>query len=274
MNIIGQEVKHKVFGSGIVSDISANRITVGFSAGGKSFIFPDAFRGYLLFEDKNIQKRILDMILSQEEDIKRQLQEEQAKLERMRKIQNFTVITNSQAVFDIAVGQTAEICTTYTVSTGHYLSGCNKGQPRIADRLKPNSVCLLTQRPSGKLESERQIIGAFMVKEDFFGEEIHDGVIEAHPTHRMLINAESALLFWHYFDDKKPPRWGNTAFKYCSTVAMSQILSDMIKTFEKTDQYESALAFYDYFCKINRVRSLLADTTKRNETDAEDENAV
>lgn len=272
MNIIGLEVKHKVFGSGIVSDISANRITIGFSAGGKSFIFPDAFRGYLLFEDKNIQKRITDMILSQEEAIKCQLQEEQAKLERMRKIQNFTVITNSQAVFDISSGQIAEVCATYTVSTGHYLSGCNKGQPRIADRLKPNSACLLTRRLNGKSESERQIIGAFMVKEDFFGEEIHDGVIEAHPAHRMLINAEPTLLFWRYFDDKTPPRWGNTAFKYCSTVTMSQILSDMTKTFENTEQYESALAFYDYFCKMNRVRSLLVDTSKRNENENDTEN--
>lgn len=255
MNITGVEVKHKVFGSGTVSGLSANRITVCFPAGEKSFIFPDVFKGYLLLEDKRIQQRVNDIILKQEEAVKHQRQKEQEKLERMHRIQNFTVSTNSQAVFDIALGQETAICETCTVSTGHYINGQNKGRPRIADRIKPNSACLLTQRPSGKSENERQIIGAFMVKEDFFGEEIHNGVIEWHPIYRMMIDTESQLLFWSYFNDESPPRWGNTTFKYCSTAVMSRILSDMAQVLKETDQYESGLAFYDYFCKINRIRS-------------------
>jgi len=216
MNITGVEVKHKVFGSGTVSDLSEDRITVCFSAGEKSFIFPDVFKGYLLLEDKNMQQRVADMILKQEEAVKHQRQKEQAKLERMHRIKNFTVSTNSQAVFQISPGQEVGIYETHTVSTGHYINGHNKGKPRMADRIKPNSACLLTQRPSGKSESERQIIGAFMVKEDFFGEASQDGVIEAHPVYWMKMGTESQLPFWHYFQEKAPPLGGIL----CSSIAL------------------------------------------------------
>jgi len=256
MNITGVEVKHKVFGSGTVSDLSEDRITVCFSAGEKSFIFPDVFKGYLLLEDKNMQQRVADMILKQEEAVKHQRQKEQAKLERMHRIKNFTVSTNSQAVFQISPGQEVGIYETHTVSTGHYINGHNKGKPRMADRIKPNSACLLTQRPSGKSESERQIIGAFMVKEDFFGEASQDGVIEAHPVYWMKMGTESQLPFWHYFQEKAPPRWGNTVFKYCSTAVMRRILSDMTQALKETEQYESGLALFHYFCKMNGIRSI------------------
>lgn len=259
MNITGVEVKHKVFGSGTVSDLSEDRITVCFSAGEKSFIFPDVFKGFLLLEDTHIQQRVNEMILKQEEAGKHQRQKEQAYLERMHRIRHFTVIANSHAVFDCKAGREPGMLEAYTVSTGHYINGHHKGQPRRADRLKPNSVCLLTQRPSGQSENERRIIGVFMVKEDFFGQEIPDGMIEAHPVYRMQLDAESQLPFWGYFNDKAPLRWGNTVFKYCSTTVMSRILLDITRMRQETDAYESALAFYHYFCKMNNIRPMTSE---------------
>ncbi len=253
MNIKGQAINHNILGGGVVMDLTDDKITICFPQGNKEFVFPDAFKKHLAFTDKKTQQYIISQISEKESEKIRQQKES----ELQRKLINFEITANSHAVFDIMPKQTAQVLKTFVVSTGKYLVGHSKGKPRIADRLKPNSVCLITERPTGKPEEKRRIIGAFMVKGDFFGEDCHDGLIEGHPEHRMLIPAENPLLFWEHFSQKATPRWGNTAFKYCSGTAMNQILSKMVQMLEDTDRYDDALAFYQYFCKVNRIRPLL-----------------
>ncbi len=257
MDINGQAIRHKTFGCGVVTALTANTITVCFSEGEKKFIYPDAFREYLVLKDKNIQRHITAQIAKKDAELNRQRQAEQAEQERRQKLLNFSITANSHAAFDIIPEHAEQTCKTCMVSTGRYLSGYSKGQPRIAERLKPNSVCLLTERQSRQPEQERRMIGAFMVREDFFGKDVHDGLIEGHHKYQMRVPPENVLLFWNYFDQNATPRWGNTAFKYCSGTVMNHILSEMTQLLENTEQKESALAFYQYFCKINRLRPLM-----------------
>lgn len=257
MNINGQAIKHKTFGCGVVTALTANTITVCFSEGEKKFIYPDAFSEYLVLRDKSMQQHITAQIAKKEAEINRQRQAEQAEQERRQKLLNFSITANSHAVFDIIPEHVEQVCKTYAVSTGRYLSGHSKGQPRIAVRLKPNSACLLTERPGRQPEQERRIIGAFMVREDFFGKDVHGGLIEGHPKYQMRVPSENILLFWELFGQNATPRWGNTVFKYCSGTVMNHILSEMTQLLENTEQQESALAFYKYFCKINCLRPLM-----------------
>jgi hypothetical protein len=62
MNLEGIEVKHKVFGKGIVKQQDKNYILIAFSQGEKRFLYPDAFKTFITpVDDKiadNIQKEI------------------------------------------------------------------------------------------------------------------------------------------------------------------------------------------------------------------------
>lgn len=257
MNIKGEAIEHKAFGCGVVTNVTAGIITVRFPKGEKKFIYPDAFEQYLRLQDGELQRQVAGQIEKKQAELDRQYRVKQAEIERRRKLLDFEIAANSHGVFHILPEQAAQARKTWTVSTGQYLSGYSKGQPRVANRLKPNSACLMTERPEGKPEEARRIIGAFMVREDFFGEDTHDGIVESHPEHRLLLPTGKQLLFWERFDASAVPRWGNTAFKYCSGTVMNQILAEMTEALAHTAQNQKAMAFYRYFCKINRLRPLV-----------------
>lgn len=256
MNIIGQPIKHKTFGPGIVTAFTGEIITVCFQDSEKKFIYPDAFKNFLVLKDQKIQQSIERLMGDREAAMQQKKLMEQAEHGRRQKLLNFKVAANSHAVFNIPPEQTENVCRTYTVSTGKYLSGYSKGKPRIADRMKPNSVCLLTECANGQTEKERKIIGAFLVREDFFGADVHDGIIKGNPQYRLLVPAGYQMPFWKYMNQNAPPRWGNTAFKYCSGDTINQILSKLVEIFKTTAQKKSAIDFYRYFCKINSLRPL------------------
>ncbi len=123
MSITGQVVNHKTYGSGIITAVDNSVITVSFEQGDKKFIYPDAFKDFLILTDRAMQKQ-LDTLLTENELAKeaaaKAAQEEH---ERLYKIRNFKIISNSQAVFDLARrGKRAGILILDCFS-GHYLSG-------------------------------------------------------------------------------------------------------------------------------------------------------
>jgi len=257
MNITGQVIKHKTFGRGVITALTDSTVTVAFSEHEKKFVFPDAFKDFLVLQDKKMQQYIAAKIAENDAAVNRQRQEKQLELQRRHKLLNFTISANSHAVFNVEPKDLKQVCKAFKLSTGRYLSGYSKGEPKIAERLKPNSACLFTEKPAGNPEQERRIVGAFMVREDYIGEDCREGFVEGHPQHRILLPAGKPLLFWERFDQEAPLRWGNTAFKYCSAAVMNDILSEMVQIFTNTAQEESALSFYQYFCKINRLRPLI-----------------
>lgn len=257
MNLIGQPIKHRTFGPGIVTDLSEGTVTICFQNSEKKFIFPDAFRGFLLLKDQKTQRHIEKLIKDRDRAEQKARQDGQAEQERRNRLLNFKVTATSHAVFHIAQDQIHQVIKMGRVSTGTYLSGDSRGKPRVADRMKPHSVCLLTTRPAGENEQERAILGAFMVREDFFGEDAPDGIIEGHPQHRIILSKSSQPSFWKYFGENTPPRWGNTAFKYCSEGVVNRMLADLAESLTSSEQARTAMDFYRYFCKKNQLRPLI-----------------
>jgi len=257
MDLIGQPIKHKTFGSGIVTDLSDGIVTICFQNNEKRFIYPDAFHNFLTLKDRKAQQYIENQIKDRGIAARKERQAEQAERDRKNKLLNFQITANSHAVFHVAPNQIDQVIRTCQVSTGTYLSGSSRGMPRAADRLKPNSVCLLTTRLAGRNEQERNILGAFMVEQDFFGENVHDGIISGHPQYRIFLPEKPQLFFWKYFGQDTQPRWGNTAFKYCSGDAINKILGGMTELLNQSEQKNTAMDFYRYFCKINRLRPLI-----------------
>ena len=171
-------------------------------------------------------------------------------------LENLKLSPQSQAVFHIDAEQYEAVFSSWTVSTGCYLSGYSKGEPRIPDHLQPNSMCLLTERPKGGPESERRIVGAFMVEDDFIGTRCTDGVIQAHPAHRIQLPPERQPLFWPYVvKEPEKQRWGKAAFKYMSNRTGEKILFDCKESALTADEKSRAERFYRYYCKLNRLPS-------------------
>lgn len=258
MNLIGQPVKHGVFGTGIVKDLSESIVTICFDGGEKNFIYPDAFNQFLTLADKKVQQRIQQLLIDREIELQKKKKEVLAAQGRKQKLSNFKIVKNSHAVFNIAPNQMAQLDKMHNFSTGTYCSGYSQGLSRIADRIKPNSACLLTGLLRGRSEQERVILGVFMAREDFFGEDAHNGIIETHPQYRILLPQENRLPFWKYLDQNAPTRWGNTAYKYCSGSVIHQILADIVELSDSDAQKEAAINLYSYFCKMNLLRLLIA----------------
>lgn len=254
MQLIGQFVNHTLFGKGVVTAWTDTTITVRFSGGEKRFIFPDAFSGFLTLKNtaakKYIQKLIDDRTAEKEDKLKVLFEAQ----ERKSRLENLTFSSQSQAVFDISAEQVESVFSSWAVSTGSYLSGYSVGEPRIPERMTPNSMCLLTERPAQQPEAKRRIIGAFMVEEDFIGNYCRNGIIQAHPDYRLRIPHDQQPLFWPYIVQRpERQRWGNTTFKYMSNRAGEEVLF-ALKTLPLEEKSgECAEAFYQYYCKLNRI---------------------
>lgn len=69
MNLIGANVKHKLFGIGQVIEKTEEYIVVDFCGQEKQFIYPDVFKDFLEVEDENIKDTIQEDILKKEKGI-------------------------------------------------------------------------------------------------------------------------------------------------------------------------------------------------------------
>ena len=59
MDLLNLKVRHKVFGSGIVTDVNGEYLTVQFESKEAKFVYPDAFENFLIAEDDAVQTFIL-----------------------------------------------------------------------------------------------------------------------------------------------------------------------------------------------------------------------
>lgn len=82
MNLLGQAVKHKMFGTGVITDLCENKITVCFAENQKLFLFPDAIPCYLTMKNTSIQKKIESI----NEERERVINEKKQKIEEERTI--------------------------------------------------------------------------------------------------------------------------------------------------------------------------------------------
>lgn len=263
--LLGQPVKHISFGKGVITEVSDKIVTIHFLQGKKKFLYPQAFSKFLTLKDEEKQNEINaqynNMMLREEAAQKKESEEE----ERLRQFRTMKINPNSQAVFNIASNEVRAIIECGTISTGCYLSGHSKGEPRIPKRIGPNSVCLLTGLPESKEEKDRYILGAFMVGDNFRGEYCRNGIVNGHDKYRVCLPADVRLSYWNYFEHSEIfPRWGNVPFKYFANITMQKILLNMVEVLGDTEQESVAKEFYQYFCEINRLPIKQSKIEKRS----------
>lgn len=265
MNLINEEITHKVFGDGSIVKQEASIITIEFDNETKKFVYPDAFGKYITLHNRDTAKSLKEIISKRElkaEALEKKQKEERERqeLERQRqeKLKNLKIHESSQIVFWLDDEEQQNVFTDWKVSTGKIQSGKNKGQPNRAVRVQPNSVGLLTAREDNQQETERQIIGLFMVNESFSGSHNEDGIVPAHAEFRIELTEQEAekMLFWNYYLNKNYPQqttWNSGKYRYYDNVWTAQILKDIITI--KTDEKEikEVQSFLEYFCEMNAL---------------------
>lgn len=245
MQLIGQPIKHGTFGKGVVTGWNDTTITICFSAGEKKFLYPDAFSRFLHLKDDAMQREIQTLLRKREAAREAERQAIQESRQRDQHLRSLKISPQSQAVFDIKPEEYEALFSAWSVSTGCYVSGYSKGEPRVPERLKPNSMCLLTECAAGQPEKERRIIGAFMVEEDFLGRHCQDGIVRAHPEYRLQLQPEEQIPFWPYVvQEPEKQRWGKTVLKYMTNKIGEQILFDLKEQLLRDESRECAEAFY------------------------------
>lgn len=265
MNLVNEEVTHKVFGDGQIIEHKGSIITVDFNEDVKKFVYPDALGKFIILNDKQTAKS-MKKIISKKEAKERELEKEQ-EIERERqlleqqrraKLKNYKIHESSQIVIWLDEDEKENVFNDWTTSTGEVQSGKNKGQPNRAARLRPNSVVVLTERNDDQDEKERRILGLYMVEETFAGNLSDDGMIPAHGSYRIELTEEESnqLLFWNYYINKNHPHrmtWNSGRFRYYDNIWTAQILADIIKLKTDENDVKNVQNFLVYFCDMNII---------------------
>lgn len=263
MNLINEEITHKVFGEGSIVDQEGSIITVDFNEDLKKFVYPDAFENFITLNNREVAES-LDEIISEKaaekEALERKREEKQAQqvLERQRRelLRNHQIHESSQIVFWLDEEEQENVFTNWEVSTGTVQSGANKGQPNRAARLRPNSAGLLTIRDADQEETERKIIGLYMVTDTFAGNLNNDGLVPAHESFRIELTDEEAeaMLFWNYYVNENHPQrttWNSGKYRYFDNMWTAQILNDILALKTDEEEIENVKEFLTYFCEMN-----------------------
>lgn len=254
MDVVGKRVTHMKYGEGKIVEVEGGRMKVDFGSEVRGFQYPEAFERYFTIGDKRAEKYIFENI-QQSKDLKRVEHDRQKQVEQLREhIRKSKINVNSHAAFGVTDSDIEHILETGELSTGSYVTGINKGKPRLPQKLNMNSACLLTMRAKGSLEAERVIVGVSMVAEDFVGAECTTGMIPLHEKYRILWDSDQEeLLFWNYFsNDAKLKKWQGSEMKYVSASVIEKVLADM-QSLASDEKKEDIAECARYFNQINRV---------------------
>lgn len=255
-NILNKTVRHRTYGEGTICSFADNIVAVKFGSAEKKFIYPDAFKDYLILTESKsrqyIEKKLLE--LEEENRLKREQEEREAELKRL--LEALPLDDNAQAAFGFKENDRKQTLCDWAVSLGKFRTGYNKGKPRIPTRLYPNSACILTCHEKGTPEEERRIWGVFMAREDFVGPDCKDGIIKAHEKYKIYLTEAEAdkLRYWDYFGEEDTvPKWGLIEHRYVSNKVTAEILSDILELKEGTEEETLCKDFITYYCKLNKI---------------------
>lgn len=257
MELTNKNVRHRYFGKGTICELEDSVLSVRFASGVKKFIYPDAFRTFLVPDDEKCKNYVNNVLEEIDREIKQDRENERLRHEKLHRLKKLPAHAKAQAAFGFIENDVNEALDNWSVFTGKYRSGYNRGEPRIPTRINPNTACMMTFCEDRKVEEDRYIFGVFMVKDDYIGSECYDGIIDAHDKFRIIldVNERKNFKFWKYFDDAsdKTPKWGYVEVKYFSNITMAHILSDILNVKKGTDEQQLCEDFLEYFCKLNKI---------------------
>ena len=265
MDLIDKGITHKVFGEGTIIDQDESFITIEFENDTKKFVYPDAFGSYIKLSDEKLESSLKEILMQKKKEkeeleirIEEERRQEADEAYRREKLKNLKIHDSSQIVFWLDQEEQETIFDKWEVFTGQVQSGKNKGKPNKVARLRPNSAALFTVREEDEEETNRRIIGLYMVNELFAGNLSEDGIVNSHETHRIQLTEKESekMLFWNYYINKNYPHrttWNSGKYRYFDNIITAQILKDIIDMRKDEKEVNEAKEFFDYFCEMNLI---------------------
>lgn len=279
MNLINEIVINKAYGEGKVTGQSEKSLNVLFASGEKKFVFPDAFKGFLVAKDAVISDEIqkyLEKFESQKKRMKTdKLNEMQYKLEQQHaKTKSATSMAKKKmhACANIAfkcgscddnkaeeqAGFNEIASEQWKVFSGTIKTGVNKGNPTKLSRVRPNSLCVLTTLDAKATEKERYVFATYLVDETYESNGKEEGYVTTKSEYKIKLSPDEAksLLFWNYHTNENHPDsavWGSGSHRYFENQQAAQLLRDIAKIKKGTADEPLAERFFRHFCRINTI---------------------
>ena len=138
------------------------------------------------------------------------------------------------------------------------LKGENRDKPKKINKVKENSLAILTTREPGKLEEDRIIFGVFLVDETYEGDYYNEGYVSTQSKYKisLSINEARKIKFWNYYANGNSPEkisWGQGLYRYLSDIQAASILNDIYEIKKGTKDEVLSKEFLNEFCRINNI---------------------
>jgi hypothetical protein len=262
--MIGQKVKHNVFGEGKVIRQDGDYVIVSFKNEEKRFKYPEAFKKFLVLSNDELMANIQTEIKIKEEkeinerkELTRKIIEEdklQAEIKENKKKTKDKPLSNAAFNWDYSKVFSLPENQDLIVDGGFIQTGANKGKPVKNLKLQPNSMVFLTYKDKG--EETRFVYGIFVIDKVVNQDEHTPSYVVAKSANKLLLTLEEAnrIKFWNYYSNNKKPdviKFGSTDNRPLDTLVSAQILKDIVTLKKGTDDESLALRIFDYFLKVN-----------------------
>ena len=137
-------------------------------------------------------------------------------------------------------------------------TGANKGQPMKLHQVQTNSLCVLTTRKPQMKEADRFIFGVFLVDETYEGDHKDEGYVTTNSKYKIELTPYEAMhrKFWNYYangNQSERAVWSSGLHRYFEDDVAVQILRDIAKIKQDTQDEQLAQEFLEYFCRVNGV---------------------
>lgn len=244
MELIGKEVRHLSFGSGVITEKRGHIISVRFGTDERSFVFPDAFGKFLSMKEAKDRKAVSSLLLEIESKRASEREKTEKENEFTRRCASLVPSRASQAII-ICGRESAR----KAVSELRAPALRTDGEPLRAIRNKLNSACLIAFRRASKLYAA----GVFMTDADYRPAGESDGTIKGDANFRVAFGegGEPEIAFEGIGKRQKLVYIGN-----------EEMLSLLISLPRFCDGEEDD--FIAHFCNVNRLSDPKSERSREN----------
>lgn len=289
MKLVGEEVKHSVFGKGIIVEQEETYVNVKFVNNDsiKKFQFPSAFGSYIEtlnekiqdaivlaqkeYEKKELEKneirRGLDSIKEKEQKI---LKEIEIKYESKKKPSRHNVIIKlnycDECNFDGNVAckrrksyecYTKNMDIDLRVSKGFLGKSSLDLKYNLSKNIQPGSLIIFATKLPNSFEKDLFIHGGFIVAESGKSQAGDGYYIYPRDDSKFFYNSNSKikLNLWDCFTNPKSDKkqFGSGFYRYISDEQGEQILEKMIEFAEIKEEKDKLSSIYTKFRNTNRI---------------------
>lgn len=261
-DLINKRVKHKAWGTGIITETAAKTVTVNFNGELKKFVYPDAFKCFLAFEEDNLQEAadsLLEEKQRKEKELREREERERILAEKRREIDRLKQEKRKKSGRkEIRRGNPAFRCERVFTGDGIVRAGADsRGNTRRFKGLEANRLAILTAAGAGLSEADRRIFGVFLIDDVFEGNVYREGFVKSSPKYRINLSSREAraLRFWDYYrmtSPGSPAKWGAGLFRDMDDKTAARLLLDIMDLKKGTEEEKTASEMYDYFYRIHK----------------------